>query len=475
MRFELDFLDGCLSVLHELRAGVSPNALISPALGAPSATLNLRSINVDAFTKAIRERPLASDVQDSLISLFERAIQRLKTTFTQHFSDAQSRWGASRAHILPLLHELFETQCAMAAQQTQESILAVVDERLDAYMAEANSSHWPRPHNAKAIAILETAFQHAPNITQAEKYKLAEATGLQPRQVTIWFQNRRNRRAGSRRPLKRVSGRRSITQPHSPPQLAPVPASRRRNPSCQDVAPQKAEVPPTSHHSSQDHSPHHDSEHHSSASTLHREPLTVSNWKQPTPERSTPRNERLARSETHQQRPELHSTAKRPAALTLDHLLMMDNAKHCLVFSPLDPLPRLDFADLQFDLNMLENTLCTPKPPTPATLYNPHNLSFDELALGQALAAQPLNVADEIMSRSQTEGWSYNDLLTPLRNQPPPESIHELDRIVMHLEGIFHSPMHYRHETRGSEDLSRRCHQSPASKCAENPKPTKSR
>ncbi|WFD42272.1 hypothetical protein MPSI1_000913 [Malassezia psittaci] len=474
MRFELDFLDGCLSVLHELRAGVSPNALISPALGAPCATLNLRSINVDGFTEAIRDRPLASDVQDSLVSLFERAIQRLKTTFTQHFSDAQSRWGASRAHILPLLHELFETQCAMAAQQTQETILSVVDERLDAYMAEANSSHWPRPHNAKAIAILETAFQHAPNITQAEKYKLAEATGLQPRQVTIWFQNRRNRRAGSRRPLKRVSGRKSITHPHSPPQLAPVPASRRKNLSSQDEAPQKADVIPTSNHSSQDHSPHYDSEQHSSESNVHKDLLPVSSWKQPTPEQNTPINQSLTRSEPHGNRTQLHPTAKRPAALTLDHLLMMDNAKHCSVFSPLDPLPRLDFADLQSGLNMLENTLCTPRPPTPATLYNPHNLSFDELALSQALAAQPLNVAHEIMSRSQSEGWSYNDLLMPLRTPPAAQSIQDLDRIVLHLEGKFHSPLRYRHETGGPEDLSRRCHQPPAKKCTENSKPTES-
>ena len=234
MRVELDFLDGCLAVLQDLRAGVSPASLISPASGAPSASLNLRSITVDTFAAAVRERPLASDVQDALLSLFERAVQRLKTTFSQHFADAQSRWGASRAHALPLLHELFETQCVMAVQETQDTILSFVDERLDAYMTEANSSHpWPRPHNAKAIAILETAFQHAPNITQAEKYKLAEATGLQPRQVTIWvrapltqFQNRRNRRTGSRRPLKRVGGRGQVARPRTPPRLAPVPGER---------------------------------------------------------------------------------------------------------------------------------------------------------------------------------------------------------------------------------------------------------
>ncbi len=43
-----------------------------------------------------------------------------------------------------------------------------------------------RGHDSDAVRILEQAFQHTPNITQAEKYRLAEVTGLQPKQVTIW-------------------------------------------------------------------------------------------------------------------------------------------------------------------------------------------------------------------------------------------------------------------------------------------------
>ncbi|SPO21172.1 related to b mating type locus, bW1 allele [Ustilago trichophora] len=51
-----------------------------------------------------------------------------------------------------------------------------------------------RSHNSDAVRILEQAFNHSPNITQAEKFQLAEVTGLKPKQVTIWFQNRRNRK-----------------------------------------------------------------------------------------------------------------------------------------------------------------------------------------------------------------------------------------------------------------------------------------
>ncbi|PWN27136.1 hypothetical protein BDZ90DRAFT_186819 [Jaminaea rosea] len=57
----------------------------------------------------------------------------------------------------------------------------------------------PRGHRPAAVMILERAYAHAQNITQAEKRKLAELTGLQPRQVVIWFQNRRNRKVKTQR------------------------------------------------------------------------------------------------------------------------------------------------------------------------------------------------------------------------------------------------------------------------------------
>lgn len=447
MRVELDFLDGCLAVLQDLRAGVSPASLISPASGAPSATLNLRSITVDTFAVAVRERPLASDVQDALISLFERAVQRLKTTFSQHFTDAQSRWGASRAHALPLLHELFETQCAMAVQETQETILGFVDERLDAYMAEANASHpWPRPHNAKAIAILETAFQHAPNITQAEKYKLADATGLQPRQVTIWvrvhltqFQNRRNRRTGSRRPLKRVGGRSPAARPRTPPSLAPVPLARRKDmpetvassQGSSELSDASVPVPPTSADAS-------------AKVELGLDAPGVE-WAPSSPEPLAPMDLPLLGPPPPCPIPE--PVANAPAALSLDDLLVMDNARQCLVFSPLDPLPRLDFADLHLDLETLEHALglARPSPSLPSLCTIP-SVPYDELAAAQALMAQPLSVADEIVAHAQAEGWSFGDLVTPMRMPPGLHATSELERLAVHLEGHLHSPLRQRYE-----------------------------
>ncbi|WFD02578.1 hypothetical protein MOBT1_001258 [Malassezia obtusa] len=433
MRLELDFLDGCLAVLQGLQPETSPAALISPALGAPCVALNLRSINVDAFADAVHERPLASDVQDALVSLFERALQRLKTTFSQHFADAQTRWGASRRQVLPVLHQLFEAQCAMAVQETHDAILAFVDERLDAYLMEANSTHtWPRPHNAKAITILETAFQHAPNITQAEKYKLAEATGLQPRQVTIWvggaliqFQNRRNRRSTSRRCIKRVG--RSTSRP-TPPRLTSVPPE----PLCREAP--VAEVPEPS-------DPLPAGVALASSTGLPAAPAGAealgTEWAPPSPEAVVPLE--LPAPAAAPSLPVADAVPDAPAALSLDHLLQMDNARQCLVFSPLDPLPRLDFADLHLDMHSLEQSLGLGRVPTPLPrLATVPEVPAEDVAAAHALVAQPMHAADEIRAFARTEHWSFHDLARPVRTSPTLLAPTELERLAVPVEGVVH-------------------------------------
>nr|CAI59739.1 homeodomain transcription factor bW4 [Sporisorium reilianum] len=87
------------------------------------------------------------------------------------------------------------------------------------------SSKTSRSHDLDAIRILEQAFEITPNITQAEKFRLAEVTGLQPKQVTIWFQNRRNRKGRKGLALKHVAqspldlspSKRETTPPPSSP------------------------------------------------------------------------------------------------------------------------------------------------------------------------------------------------------------------------------------------------------------------
>jgi hypothetical protein len=66
-----------------------------------------------------------------------------------------------------------------------------------------------RSHRSAAVAILEKAFEHAQAITIAEKQRLAAATGLEPRQVTIWVSPAIRRRAwvfgAARLPFRRIS------------------------------------------------------------------------------------------------------------------------------------------------------------------------------------------------------------------------------------------------------------------------------
>ncbi|CCU98131.1 Hypothetical homeodomain transcription factor bW [Malassezia sympodialis ATCC 42132] len=187
MSQELGFVEACLSMLKSLSAS-DETLLPSPGIYSPLAELNLRDINAVSFMSAIRERPLSNDAQVLLIRLYERVLIKLKGASMEKFTQIQRRWGSARRRALPRMEQLFKLQCQLAATRMQDALLGIIDERLKNFQDAANEpTDAHRGHSPKAVAILEKAFEHAPNITQAEKYKLAEATGLQPRQVTIWL------------------------------------------------------------------------------------------------------------------------------------------------------------------------------------------------------------------------------------------------------------------------------------------------
>lgn len=127
-----------------------------------------------------------------------------------------------------------------------------------------------------------------------------------------------------------------------------------------------------------------------------------------------------------------------PEALSLDGLLDFDSAKQCLVFSPLDPLPRLDFADLRLDMESLERALGLGRthpvlPPVVEVPLVPH----DELVAAGSLVVQPMHVADEILAYAQAEGWALGDLVAPMRAAPAFHPASELDRFAVHLDGAL--------------------------------------
>ena len=442
MRPELDFLDECLHTLRNLRTGHAP-VLQSPVMDIPDAHLNLQHVCAQSFVAALRQRPVSNDVHDALVSMYERILEQLKHMYTEHFRDAQQRWGSARQRALPQIQRLFEVQCQMAACDMQNAILALVDEQLKLFAADANAPHEShRPHSAHAIAILERAFEHAPNITQAEKYKLAHATGLQPRQVTIWFQNRRNRRSHARRTTTLESDFVSpepelLPSPPPPPRLeAPPPPFIREHShdlkqedngiiKCEETVP--TAIPEWSGTASTDsfafEAPTRPINLSSSPMQLGSTAFSPSAIQAHTPAVVSsvvaPSPPTMATSAQVTPASTAASVPIMPAAppLSLDQLLDMDNARQCLVFSPLDSLPRLDFDDLRLDVTTIENCLGMPSAPGVSSLHvSPISASATRAA--EVALAHSLNAPDELMGRAADEGWSLSEQITPVWNVP---------------------------------------------------------
>lgn len=441
MRPELDFLDECLHTLRDLRTGHAP-VLQSPIMDMPDAHLNLQHVCAQSFAAALRKRPISSEVHDALVSMYERNLGQLKHMYTEHFRDAQQRWGSARQRALPQIQRLFEVQCQMAACDLQHAIVTLVDERLELFAADASApqeSH--RPHSAHAIAILERAFEHTPNITQAEKYKLAHATGLQPRQVTIWFQNRRNRRSNARRTTTLES---DFMSPD--PGLPSPPPSRLEDPSLPSpirkyphdlkqesngiikregnlstavpewsgtasIEPPAIDGPAQSMTFSSSPLQHGDAALSPSTIQMHTPALV--------PSVVAPSSPTMLASAQATPASTAASMSIMPAAppLSLDQLLDMDNARQCVVFSPLDSLPRLDFDDLRLDVTTMENWLGMPSASGVSSLHVPP-ISASAIRAAEVALAHSLNAPDELMGRAADEGWSLSEQITPVWNVP---------------------------------------------------------
>lgn len=120
--------------------------------------------------------------------------------------------------------------------------------------------------------------------------------------------------------------------------------------------------------------------------------------------------------------------------VSLDQLLDLDNARQCLVFSPLDLLPRLDFDDLRLDVPTIENWLGLPSTPGVSSLHVPP-ISAGAMRSAKLALSQPLNAPDELMGRAADEGWSLSEQLTPLWNVPT--DAHRLSDLSLRIDGTM--------------------------------------
>ncbi|CAO1634082.1 unnamed protein product [Parajaminaea phylloscopi] len=182
-------------------------------LQTPAMLYNTWQSSVDACTErlagAIKARNVDPILQKKVVDNFavhatayhERFFTVLKGLFFKLSGDPG---GFDPDTILPSIRARYEEvltavidlqlrriDCSYTVQHSQAAIGASHKRSLASKSEQPGS----RGHPPQAVAILERAYQHTKNISQSEKKRLAEITGLQPRQIIIWFQNRRNRKS----------------------------------------------------------------------------------------------------------------------------------------------------------------------------------------------------------------------------------------------------------------------------------------
>ncbi|WFD18143.1 hypothetical protein MCAP1_000355 [Malassezia caprae] len=480
MSQELSLVETCLSMLKSLSTS-DEKSLSSPVLNSPLAELNLRDINAVSFMNAIRERPLSNDTQVLLIRLYERVLFKLKGASMEKFTQIQRRWGSARRRALPRMEQLFRSQCQLAATRMQDTLLGIVDERLKNFQEAANEpADAHRGHSAKAVAILERAFEHAPNITQAEKYKLAEATGLQPRQVTIWFQNRRNRRSHTRRsttvePSLAFTPSDSTLEKASKSTLDFVKNklvgeiedestfgfeyqesdmdsestrdSQTMSESEREIEDQGDQRPPNVAETPAIYLPALPSSGEPSSDPMHAyldtgvcEDNVLDVWSSSMPvasvlDFSPMQYSAMPNSESNAQglSAVLLCGGTASSSMQTGPSVSLDDAGQYLVFSPVDSMPRLDFADLDLNMDGLEECFGLTMD-SDCTMIRVKKFDHEEVRGAEYLISKPFNVTEELKSRASEEEWDISSIIVRGSSHSPDSK--ETQDLSVRLAGI---------------------------------------
>lgn len=173
------------------------------ATGANAIPLDLRMPSKDHCLSTLSTCDVSDNYKHALFRDYWNHAQELQRVYQEMYSNAVAELHQMGETDLPFFEAFrFSLQRRFVLQvqqmwytgvdqvslkcQTQErrcSQRSGTDDSMQNSIADGKAN---RGHDSEAVQILEQAFQHTPNITQAEKYRLAEVTGLQPKQVTIW-------------------------------------------------------------------------------------------------------------------------------------------------------------------------------------------------------------------------------------------------------------------------------------------------
>lgn len=197
-------LQTCLHSIAKLQKAIPANNSMRNTVGGTSTRLALvlPSFPVDQLRSALVHLNVRDQAITQLLQIFENRCQELSDAVQSRYRHALEILaqcdGGTQAYqrrfqfcLLTIFDEAVhamkaETVKIVMEHHTDENIKTCRGDSRCSCCGDMDESSSRRGHTSMAVSILERAYAYTPNITQAEKYKLAEATGLQPRQVTIW-------------------------------------------------------------------------------------------------------------------------------------------------------------------------------------------------------------------------------------------------------------------------------------------------
>lgn len=115
------------------------------------------------------------------------------------------------------------------------------------------------------------------------------------------------------------------------------------------------------------------------------------------------------------------------------HSASLDDEGQYLVFSPVDSMPRLDFADLNLNIDALEECFGLSME-SDNTMIRVRKFEQEEVRTAEYLCSNPFNVTEELESRATEEDWDISSIIT--RELTRSLDGKEMQDLSVRLEGI---------------------------------------